>query len=332
MIEGKTTPASSDWVSEMNRLSLARIPFLFILDFELNNPIILPIDSMSGDIYYKFRDVRNYTLSGNKSKPLVFQTFPVPYAEYKKSFDKVKSHILYGNSFLINLTFPTPVESNHSLRELFDIAQARYKLYFKDRFIVFSPETFVQISTGKIRTFPMKGTIDASVEDAARKILEDPKETAEHHTIVDLLRNDLSLVARHVSVRRFRYIDEIRTYSKTLLQVSSEIEGTLTEPVFGSLGDIFRIMLPAGSISGAPKKKTVEIIKEAEPDERGFYTGVFGIFDGENVDSAVMIRFIEKTEGKLTYRSGCGITSMSDCESEYREMIDKVYVPVGRKY
>lgn len=287
---------------------------------------------MSGNIYYKFNDVRNYTLSGVKSKPLIFKTFPVHYSAYKKAFDKVMSHIMYGNSFLVNLTFPTPVESNYTLRELFDIAQARYKLYYRDRFIVFSPETFVRISAGMIRTFPMKGTIDASVENAAKKILDDLKETSEHHTIVDLLRNDLSLVARNVNVKRFRYIDEIRTISKTLLQVSSEIEGTLMKPVFGTLGDIFRIMLPAGSICGAPKKKTMEIIREAEPDDRGYYTGVFGIFDGENVDSAVMIRYMENNDGLLTYRSGCGITAMSDCRSEYREMIDKVYVPVGRKY
>ena len=85
-------------------------------------------------------------------------------------------------------------------------------------------------------------------------------------------------------------------------------------------------MLPAGSISGAPKKKTVEIITEAEGYDRGYYTGVFGCFDGENLDSAVMIRFIEKQEsGELLFKSGGGLTVYSDPDSEYREMIDKVY-------
>ncbi|OGU77880.1 MAG: hypothetical protein A2279_07140 [Stygiobacter sp. RIFOXYA12_FULL_38_9] len=86
-------------------------------------------------------------------------------------------------------------------------------------------------------------------------------------------------------------------------------------------------MLPAGSISGAPKKKTVEIIQNAEKLERGYYTGVFGYYDGNNLDSAVMIRFIEQTAEGLVYRSGGGITFMSDVNSEYQELIDKVYVP-----
>ena len=323
---------NKDWVIRMNDLSRDRIPFIFVLDFELKKPLIYRIDSMSDSIYYKFRDVKNYTLSGTKSRPLRFESFPMPYGEYKDAFSRVVEEISYGNSFLVNLTFPTKVVTNYSLKELFEIAQARYKLYFSDRFIVFSPETFVTIEEGKIRTFPMKGTIDASVENAAATIMGDLKEASEHHTIVDLLRNDLSRVARDVRVVRFRYIDQIKTSFKTLLQVSSEIEGTLKSPIYGTLGDIFCTLLPAGSISGAPKKKTLEIIQTSENGPRGYYTGVFGIFDGTNVDSAVMIRYIENRDGTLVYRSGCGITSMSDCRSEYQEMIDKVYVPVGRKY
>jgi para-aminobenzoate synthetase component 1 len=86
--------------------------------------------------------------------------------------------------------------------------------------------------------------------------------------------------------------------------------------------------LPAGSISGAPKKKTVEIIKDAEGYERGYFTGIFGIFDGKDLDSSVMIRFIESIDSKLCYKSGGGITFMSKPELEYQEMIDKVYVPI----
>ena len=87
-------------------------------------------------------------------------------------------------------------------------------------------------------------------------------------------------------------------------------------------------MLPAGSVTGAPKEKTVQIIRETEPFERGFYTGICGYFDGESLDSAVMIRFIEKTDNEMVFRSGGGITARSDASSEYLEMIDKVYVPV----
>jgi para-aminobenzoate synthetase component 1 len=88
-------------------------------------------------------------------------------------------------------------------------------------------------------------------------------------------------------------------------------------------------LLPAGSISGAPKRKTVEIIQEAEGEERGFYTGVAGLFDGRNLDSGVLIRYIEKVNGNLFYRSGGGITTQSVKEKEYQEVIDKVYVPIN---
>jgi para-aminobenzoate synthetase component 1 len=87
-------------------------------------------------------------------------------------------------------------------------------------------------------------------------------------------------------------------------------------------------LLPAGSISGAPKRKTVEIIRDAEGEPRGYFTGVFGIFDGINVDSGVMIRYIENTPNGFVYRSGGGITAQSDLVQEYQEAIDKVYAPV----
>jgi len=87
-------------------------------------------------------------------------------------------------------------------------------------------------------------------------------------------------------------------------------------------------LLPAGSVTGAPKKKTVEIIRETENYDRGYYTGICGYFDGSRLDSGVMIRFIEKNENGTIFKSGGGLTVYSDPEREYREMIDKVYVPI----
>ena len=333
MRENKTEESGQkqmNWVHKMNQLGKEKSPFIFILDFELKNPVILKLGQIPNDIYYKFNDIKNYTLSGTQSKPLHFLPNPMPIGQYTKAFDAAKKEILYGNSFLLNLTFPTPIETNYTLRELFNISHARYKLYYKDQFIVSSPEIFIKIINGKIFTFPMKGTIDASIPNAMSNILNDVKETAEHYTIVDLLRNDVSMVATNVKVNKFRYIDKLVTSTKTLLQVSSEIEGTLPIDFNENLGTIFAKLLPAGSISGAPKKKTVEIIKANEIDGRGYYTGVFGIFDGNNVDSGVMIRYIEKQDDKLIYRSGCGITYRSECTSEYQEMIDKVYIPLGK--
>jgi para-aminobenzoate synthetase component 1 len=174
----------------------------------------------------------------------------------------------------------------------------------------------------------MKGTIDAKIPDAEKVILDDNKETAEHYTIVDLIRNDLNSVSKRVRVERFRYIDTIVTNEKNLLQVSSEVCGELEKNYLSHIGDIIFALLPAGSISGAPKRKTIEIIAAIEGRDRGYYTGIFGIFDGHNLDSGVMIRFIEKSGTSYIYYSGGGITSFSDPLSEYQEMIDKIYVPI----
>jgi para-aminobenzoate synthetase component 1 len=112
-----------------------------------------------------------------------------------------------------------------------------------------------------------------------------------------------------------------------LLQVSSEISGVLPEDYQNKIGDLLFGMLPAGSVTGAPKLQTLQIIRESENYERGYYTGVFGIFDGEDLDSAVMIRFIEKTDSGMVFKSGGGITALSEAQTEYQEMIDKVYLP-----
>ncbi len=197
-----------------------------------------------------------------------------------------------------------------------------------DQFVFFSPECFVRFCNGRVSSFPMKGTIDASVRNAAEVILSDDKEHAEHLTIVDLIRNDLSKSVGNSRVDRFRYIDKIKTSNKNLLQVSSEISATLPDDYFEKLGSIIFAMLPAGSVSGAPKDRTLEIIRNAETGKRGYYTGVTGVFDGENLESSVNIRFIERNGSGYLFRSGGGITIYSKCENEYMEMLDKIYVPI----
>jgi para-aminobenzoate synthetase component I len=317
-----------DWVTKMNKLGSKKLPFIFILDYELKTPIVYALSELPKNIFYKCNQHKNYQPKGIQPKKLVFEKEVISFDEYKRGFDIAKREILLGNSFLLNLTYPTTIRSNYSLKEMFFASHAKYKLYYLDKFIVSSPEIFVQIKDGKIYTYPMKGTINADIPNAEKIILADAKETAEHYTIVDLLRNDLSQIAKNVNVEKFRYIDVLTTNEKRLLQVSSEIVGDLEEDYHHKLGDIFARLLPAGSISGAPKKKTCDIIRSAEIDERGFYTGVFGVYDGKCLDSGVMIRYIENDNNTLKYRSGCGITSNSDLNSEYQELIDKVYLPI----
>jgi para-aminobenzoate synthetase component 1 len=174
----------------------------------------------------------------------------------------------------------------------------------------------------------MKGTIDASVKNAKEQILSNEKEMAEHVMVVDLLRNDLSIVSKQVKVKRFRYAQNINAGDKTLLQISSHIQGTLTNNWHEHIGDIILPMLPAGSITGTPKKSSVQIIEEVEQYKRGYYTGIFGIYDGKSLDSAVMIRFIQKEKEDFFYKSGGGITSDSNAHLEYQELIDKIYIPI----
>ena len=110
------------------------------------------------------------------------------------------------------------------------------------------------------------------------------------------------MVAQNVEVKRYRYIGQLSTNKGELLQVSSEITAQLPEDYSSKMGDILFSLLPAGSISGAPKPKTLEIIEKSEGYERGFYTGIFGWCDGENLDSAVMIRFVEQQGDQLIFK------------------------------
>lgn len=311
-----------------------------------------------------------------------WQIAPPLYEDYERSFGIVKSNIMAGNSYLTNLTNRVPVNCNLSLEEIFHRAKGKYKLLLRRKrtqaedkahlkeeaqnkahlkeenieenltpFVCFSPETFVKIKGGRIYSYPMKGTLDASLPNAEKLLMEDRKEAAEHATIVDLIRNDLSRVAEDVRVDKYRYVDVLHTNKGDILQTSSEISGRLPEDYRQHLGEILDAQLPAGSITGAPKDKTMQIIQEAEGYDRGFYTGIMGIYDQGELNSAVMIRFIEeetspvdfeadgeknfkanegkkpKESRKLYFKAGGGITSKSDCRREYEEVIQKIYLP-----
>ncbi|MBW6535216.1 MAG: aminodeoxychorismate synthase component I [Mariniphaga sp.] len=314
---------------EMNRLGSRGKPFVFLMDFLMENPLIFFAETSPKKLQWQTPAKSFVSNSGKKPILEYWNTFPVAFSEYKKGFDLVQQHIHNGDTYLLNFTQPTQVETNLSLDEIFQISEAPYKILFPTKFVCFSPEPFVKIENGQISAFPMKGTIDAGTKNAEELILSDSKELAEHNTIVDLIRNDLSLAAENVQVEKFRYLERIRTSNKDLWQVSSKITGDLPENYPSKIGDILFSMLPAGSISGAPKNKTLEIIREAENYERGFYTGIFGVFDGKNLDSCVLIRYLENQNGRLVYKSGGGITFMSKAETEYEEMLKKVYVPIG---
>jgi para-aminobenzoate synthetase component 1 len=314
-------------MEEISKLAKQREPFLFVLSYDLKEQFVQPLKELDKDIFFKISHQRNYPKTP-LNKNYYLNKYPPKFKVYKKALEKILEEIRSGNTYLLNLTFRTPIESNLSLKEIFTHARAKYKLYFKEQFICFSPEKFIEIEGNTISTYPMKGTIEAHLPNAKEKILANEKEMAEHVMIVDLMRNDLGRVGTKVHVEKFRYVEKIRAGEKELLQVSSKITAKLPSNWRDNLENILKKLLPAGSITGTPKRSTINIINHIENYERGFYTGVFGVFDGENLYSAVMIRFIEKENGKLFYKSGGGITIESNAKSEYSELIDKIYLPL----
>ena len=313
----------------MSALASAQRPFFFLIDFEMQKPVICALeDAQSLGFKFEVKGFRNFMSQDRKPSPTPLSIAPIPKTTYTKAYQKVMEEIYQGNTFLLNLTFPSTIQTPLDLEDIFHWAKAPYKLLYDDQFVVYSPECFVKINDGQIYSYPMKGTIDAQLPEAKNKLKNNPKEINEHNTIVDLIRNDLSKLAKEVQVTRFRYLERIKTQKKEIYHTSSEIKGKLPSNWKTQLPEIIMGMLPAGSICGAPKSKTVSIIQEVELDPRGYYTGIFGYFDGENLDSAVNIRYLEKKDGQLLYRSGGGITFLSGLESEYKELIEKIYVPV----
>ncbi len=258
-------------------------------------------------------------------KSFYFDKKPISYDSYLSKFEIVQKGLRYGDSFLANLTAETPIDTDATLLDIFEHAQAAYKLRVREQFVVFSPECFIQIRGNQIYSYPMKGT--SSAQEGPEALRNNPKEQAEHATIVDLIRNDLSQVAFPVRVEKYKYIDEVKTHEGNLWQMSSIISGNLLPHLQGRYGQILQALLPAGSITGAPKPATMRIIQEAENYDRGFYTGIMGEFDGNNLDTGVMIRFIEQRNGQKVFKSGGGITVYSEPRKEYAELIQKVYLP-----
>ena len=375
-------------IDKINRLASQDEPFLFVINYQGDKAFIRQLSDINpeeclfdfegrGNLSHAWKE----TLKEETSET-TWQIEPPLYEDYERSFNIVKNNIMAGNSYLTNLTCKVPVSCNLSLEEIFHRAKGKYKLLLRRKrtqaedkahlkeeaqnkahlkeenieenltpFVCFSPETFVKIKGGRIYSYPMKGTLDASLPNAEKLLMEDRKEAAEHATIVDLIRNDLSRVAENVIVDKYRYVDVLHTNKGDILQTSSEISGRLPEDYPHHLGEILDAQLPAGSITGAPKDKTMQIIHEAEGYDRGFYTGIMGIYDQGELNSAVMIRFIEEetspvdfeadgeknfkaNEGKkpkesreLYFKAGGGITSKSDCRREYEEVIQKIYLP-----
>ena len=331
---------------ELDELSEKKVPFFFMVDFLMNNILIFNEQALnSKEILVNFPKYTNVETEIPRIEQILWKSYPKSKENYQKGFEIVQNHLKRGDSYLVNYTCETAIETNLSLEEIFYLSKAKYKVLLPEKFTFFSPETFVEVKNQKIFTHPMKGTIDAAKPNAVEELKNSVKEKAEHYTVVDLLRNDLSMVADCVKLDEFQRIDYLKTSNKNLYAMSSEISGNVKPKFQNKIGSLMRTLLPAGSILGAPKQKTLEIIQEAETYERGFYTGVAGYFDGENLDSCVMIRFVEvknnveissnnsaesllENKEHKVFKSGGGITHLSTLADEYQEMKNKIYVPI----
>lgn len=317
-------------IGKINHYSRRGEPFIFCIDFAAERGFVLPPDeALKQGIAWSFpgEETPGVPFSGS----FRFIPHPVTPERYREAFELVMHHLQRGDTYLLNLTFATPLDTNLAPETIFRLSRAPFKLLVPGHFTVFSPEPFVRIEGSRIFSHPMKGTIDANLPGAEQRLLDDRKEYFEHNTIVDLIRNDLSMVSTQVRVERFRYLERVVTHRGDILQASSVISGELPAGWRDRTGDILFTLLPAGSVTGAPKERTVEIIRAAEADDRGFYTGIFGRMEGGRLESAVAIRFIEQRPNGLVFRSGGGITALSNADEEYREMTRKVYLPVRQE-
>jgi anthranilate synthase component 1 len=187
-----------------------------------------------------------------------------------------------------------------------------------------SPEAQLIIRNGKAVVHPIAGTFRRTGDDAidqqrAAELLDDPKENAEHVMLVDLARNDLSTVCSHVEVAQYRQIQ----YYSHVIHLVSEVTGEVA-------GDVnpFRILFktfPAGTLSGAPKYKAMQLIGSYEPTSRSFYGGAIGFvgFDG-TCNHAIMIRTLLSKGNNLVYQAGAGVVAASQPESELQEVNNKL--------
>lgn len=252
--------------------------------------------------------------------------------EYKKKVEITKNHIKEGNIFQLVLSNRIEADYEGSLfdtyRTLRTLNPSPYMFYFSSGDIEMagaSPETLVKVTNGEVRTFPLAGTRPRGKDDEEDKKLEkellaDEKELSEHNMLVDLGRNDLGEICKYGSVKVEKYM-EIQRYSH-VMHIGSTVYGKIRDDK--DAVDAIEAVLPAGTLSGAPKIRACKIINKLENNKRGVYGGAIGYLDfSGNMDTCIAIRLAFKKNGKVFIRSGAGIVADSVPENEFKECINK---------
>ena len=257
---------------------------------------------------------------------------------YCDMVEKAKDHIREGDMFQIVLSNRLSAEFEGSLlgtyRMLRTINPSPYMFYFSGTDVEVagaSPETLVKLEDGVLHTFPLAGTrprgkTQAEDEALERELLGDEKELAEHNMLVDLGRNDLGKISEFGSVKVER-LHTIELFSH-VMHIGSTVVGRIRED--RDALDAIEAVLPAGTLSGAPKIRACQLIAELENNKRGIYGGAIGYIDfAGNMDTCIAIRIAYKKNGKVFVRSGAGIVADSVPEKEYIECINKAKAVVN---
>lgn len=246
--------------------------------------------------------------------------------------EKAKNYIYEGDIFQVVLSNKIEAEISGSLFDTYRVLRTTnpspYMFYFSSDDIEIagaSPETLVKLNNGKLYTFPLAGTrprgkTDEEDEELEKDLLSDEKELAEHNMLVDLGRNDIGRIAEIGSVKVEKYLS-IERFSH-VMHIGSTVTGTLR----GDLDSLAAIdsILPAGTLSGAPKIRACEIINELEDNKRGIYGGAIGYVDlSGNIDTCISIRIAFARNNKVFIRSGAGIVADSVPEREFEECLNK---------
>ena len=252
--------------------------------------------------------------------------------QYCTMVEKAKEHIREGDIFQIVLSNRLSAEFDGSLlntyRVLRTINPSPYMFYFSGTDVEVagaSPETLVKLENGVLHTFPLAGTRPRGKTDEEDKALEkellsDEKELAEHNMLVDLGRNDLGKISKFGTVE-VEKLHSIERFSH-VMHIGSTVRGIIRDDK--DAFDAIEAVLPAGTLSGAPKIRACQLIGELENNKRGIYGGAIGYIDFTgNMDTCIAIRIAYKKNGKVFVRSGAGIVADSDPEKEYQECINK---------
>ena len=262
-------------------------------------------------------------------------------ARYSRMVETAKEHIREGDIFQVVLSDPMTARAEGSLFDVYRILRSSnpspYMMFFSSDDVEIagaSPETLARLRDGKLYTYPLAGTRPRGAtreEDMANEVdlLSDEKELAEHNMLVDLGRNDIGRVAKLGSVQVEQFHDVLRF--SHVMHIGSTVTGTLAEG--RDAVDVIDSILPAGTLSGAPKLRACQIIQDLEGSKRGIYGGAIGYLDfAGNLDTCIGIRLAYKKKGEVCVQSGAGIVADSEPAKEFRECQNKARAVVEAVY